>query len=520
MQTKFIRWTSNLSVFAVMAFSQGGLAEEKTVNDLKEKYLDNVDQDLVKQQILRFTDLARELHEKNQSTASDACDKLETTWSVIEETAQSPDALVEPKSPFQDVVTFGNGSALRFWKIFSGWTKKDWAGDEGQDDEYLGNEIRPYREDSIRDTIRLTHRFGVNIKLSYVPLEGAKELGLTGHYAKRNDCVLGRLSSAVPTSVEDRFTPALSAKFFSDGAKESQVLIAQHDIGGQSWKKDGDGETIIDNNFYTHYLSNRLSFERGALAGVGAFSRFFYTAQYFSRNIFDLDYIFDPRELQANHLANTDVTGLDIAQPKGPRFVWLVAPDAERRDAFAAMAKDDLDFRRHFLAQNGKWKKGETALFVVYGSDTWTYNPEQEAKAIGKFVVNSDFLVSEAADVRLFFKHSIQFQKIPDAEGEESPYTQDYSFEEWTDELFTDDCRLGATAKEVYPKDLVKYYGKGEAAIPATVDFDQGSLDGTFLIGATIDPRSVRFSRDKEWCLAKFIKDRAKDPIQSLFERL
>ena len=90
----------------------------------------------------------------------------------------------------------------------------------------------------MRDTVRLTHRFGVNVKLSYVPTEGAAELGLTGQYAKRNDCVLGRLSSAVPTTVEDRFTPAISMKFFVDGQSESQVLIAQHDIGGQSWEKD------------------------------------------------------------------------------------------------------------------------------------------------------------------------------------------------------------------------------------------------------------------------------------------
>ena len=504
----FALFTSSLGVMAPFAVGQSPA----------DAYLDGINEAELENQILSFTDLARSLNAANQSADSTACEKLDMVWNTISDTAQQPDLLLAPNAEFKDAVTFGNGSALRYWKIFSGWTNFDWAGKGAGDDENLGNEIRPYRQGHIRDTVRLTHRYGVNVKLSYVPLEGAKALGLTGQYAKRNDCVLGRLSSAVPTSVKDRFTPALSTKFFVDGASESQVLIAQHDIGGQSWRKDDQGESIIDNNFYSNYLSNRLSFEKGNLAGVGAFSRFFYTAQYFSRHILGLDYIFDPRELQANHLAEKDVTGQMVSNPKGPRFIWIVAPSKERKEEFRLKAAEDSDFRRHFLAMNHDLVPGETPLFMVYGSDTWTYNPEQEATPIGKFIVNSDFKVSEAADVRLYFRHAIQFHKIPDAIGEENPYTKDYPFAAWTEELFTTDCRLGATEKQVWPKNLAKYYGKEDRY--DSIDFSQGSLDGTFLVGSTVDPRTVRFSDDRKWCLAEVMKKRLGNPIKEFFEKL
>jgi hypothetical protein len=449
-------------------------------------YLKNPDKAQLKQDIHSFTDVARELHAANTSHDSTACGKLDLVWDRIEATAQEPDALHAPESDFKDVVAFGNGSALRFWKIFSGWTKQDWAGPKAKDEDFLGSEIRPYREGSLRDTVRLTHRFGVNVKLSYVPLDGARELGLTGQYATRNDCVLGRLSSAVPTSVKDRFTPAIAAKFFVDGASESQVLIAQHDIGGQSWEKDANGEPIIDNNFYSKYLSNRLSFEKGALSGVGAFSRFFYTAQYFSRHILGLDYIFDPRELQANHLAAMDISGQKIENPKGPRFVWMVPPTADTREQFRQKAEKDLDFRRHFLSLNGQLALGQEPLFLVYGSDTWTYEPEKDA--------------------------------IPEAVGEKSPYTRDFAYSEWTDKLFTSDCALGATEKEVWPWDLTRYYGQEHKY--SSIDFRKGSLDGTFLINATVNPESVRFSRDYEWCLAKFVKKKVGNPVPEMLKKL
>lgn len=472
--------------------------------------------ELLEEQKQSFTPVAQEMNRLNNGDDSTACEKLETMWQAIDATAQTPENILPPNSDFKDVLTFGNGSALRYWKIFEGFSAKDWAGEGADEQDDLGDEIRPYRPGSLRDTVRLTHRYGVNVKLGYVPLSGAHKLGLTGHYAKGNNCVLGRLSSAVPTSVEDRFTPALATKFFMDGAEESQVLIAQHDIGGQSWQKDENGEPIIDNNFYSKYLSNRLSFEKGAVSGVGAFSRFFYTAQYFSRNILGLDYVFDPRELQANHLGKKEVSGRDLPDGKGPRFIWLVAPSEKFREAFRKKAEQDSDFRRHFLAMNDSLELGKTPLYHVYGSDTWTYDPVSDAALIGKFVINSPFRVSEAADVRLYFKHAIQFHEIPDSVGGDNPYTKDYPFAKWTDDFFTHDCNLGARQKEVWPKDLVRHFG--DESQLGQLDFSKGSLDGTFLRGATVDPRSMRFSDKGEWCFGKFLKDKIGNPFEKLFK--
>ena len=115
-------------------------------------------------------------------------------------------------------------------------------------------------------------------------------------------------------------------KFFTGGKNESQVLIVQHDIGGQNGVKIDDSGATQDrsggtdpssaNNFYTNYLSNRLSFENGVMSGVGAFSRFFFMAQYFAARFIN-DNIsggfrtsaVDPRELSANHLANLNKDG-------------------------------------------------------------------------------------------------------------------------------------------------------------------------------------------------------------------
>ncbi len=482
-------------------------------------YVKKLDKDQLEDQIQGFTDVAAKLNTMNQSPDSSACDKLDLVWDAVEGSAQEPDALVKPESKLDEVIAFGNGSVLRFWKVFSGWTNQDWAGKNGKDSDNLGSEIRPYRKGHIRDTVRLTHRYSVNVKLSYVPLEGATALGLTGQYATRNDCVLGRLSSAVPTGVKDRFTPAFSSKFFVDGASESQVLITQHDIGGQSWEKDQNGDPIIDNNFYSKYLSNRLSFEKGATAGVGAFSRFFYTAQYFSRNILGLDFVFDPRELQANHLAEKDVTGKLVAAPKGPRFVWVAPPSPAVREEFRQKAAKDLDFRRHFIELNSKIERGESALFLVYGSDTWTYEPEKEATLIGKFVVNSDFVSSEAADVRLFYKHSIQFHKIPETVGQKSVYTQDYPFAQWGDELFAGDCNLGIKENEAYPVNLKWTYGN-EDKVKGFVDFSKGALDGTFVADATVNPFQLRLSRNHEYCLTQLVRKRASATLEDFFKML
>lgn len=493
---------SIVSTTTALAVSGGAMAQNSTGT----YYLPDPDKTKLAAEVENFTDVARRLNDLNKATDSRACDKLDLVWDAITASAQDPNALYAPNAEFNDVLTFGNGSALRFWRIFSGWSAKDWGGASAAEAENLGSEIRPYRQGHLRDTVRLTHRFGVNVKLSYVPLEGAAALGLTGQYATRNDCVLGRLSSAVPTSVEERFTPAISTKFFVDGAHESQVLIAQHDIGGQSWRKDALGKPIIDNNFYSKYLSNRLSFEKGALSGVGAFSRFFYTAQYFSRNVLGLNFIFDPRELSANHLANLDVHGQTSVAPKGPRFIWTVAPTPELRGSFAEQAKNDLDFRRHFLGLNGQLTLGESPIFLVYGSDTWTYDPEKDATLIGKFVVNSDFVVSEAADIRLFFRHAIQYHQIPEAVGAENPYTQDYPMAQWGDALFTSDCALGVKEKDVWPWDLSPYYGKADQH--PGVDYSQGSLDGSFLYNAISNPAEVRLSKNYEWCFGKVMAKR------------
>ena len=434
--------------------------------------------------IKSFNDTQAALVDANKRGAS-GCEKLDILWKKIEETKQAESDLVPPNANPVEVLTFGNGSANRFWRIFKGWGDQDG-----------GSEIRPY-ESSGNNFIRLTHRYAVLAKLKFiVDADAVKRLGYTGHYATGNDCVLGRLSSAVPTGTPDRFTPAMAAKFFVSGASESQVLITQHDIGGQSFGTDYTVDPPvakkIDNNYYTHYLSNRLSFEKGVLSGVGAFSRFFYSAQYFAKNIFKLDYIVDPRELQANHLAEKSPDGSVPANPKGPRFVWTVAPNPEIKASFAAKAEIDKDFRHHFLSLTPEIAKNPDVglpIFKVYASDTWTYEPEKDATLIGQLVTNSEFVSSEAADVRLFFKHHIQFHKVPDSANEPSPYTQDYPFAQWGDELFTGDCRLGVKNVEVTPRSLT-------------------ALDGTFLRDATINPKTLRRTKDGKICIIGIIESK------------
>ena len=416
-------------------------------------------------------------------------------WDNIVDTQQDVNNLVPPKTPFKDVLTFGNGSAHRFWRIFKGWKAS-----EG------GSEIRPHETDT-RDYVRLTHRFGIFAKMKYVVnKENVTRLGYTGHYAEGNNCVLARLSSAVPTSVEDRFTPAIAAKFFAGKGHESQVLIAQHDIGGQS---SGFDHTVnppkaksIDNNFYSKYLSNILSFEKGVLSGVGAFSRFFYTAQYYSRNILKLDYVFDPRELQASHLAQVNEKGDTISSPKGPRFIWVVPPSEGFKNKFGDMAKNDSDFRKHFMSLNKNNSNpggaAGTEVFKIYGSDVWTYEPEKDAVHIGSLVADSDFVASEAADVRVFFKHAIQFHPIPEAEGKPNPYSRDYSYNEWNEQLFTDDCALGARASEIEPS-------------------EKDELNGSFLKDAIVF--NPRIGKNGEWCFGKIMTDKIKAELGPKLEK-
>lgn len=438
------------------------------------------------EQVKSFNDTQQALIAANKRNAS-GCEKLDILWKKIEETQQSESEMSEPKSKLREVIAFGNGAAPRFWRIFEGFTEA-----EG------GSEIRPYEENSTK-YVRLTHRFSALARFSYVPnKEVVSKLGYTGQFAEGNNCVLGRLSSAVPTSVADRFTPALAAKFFQDGPHESQVLIAQHDIGGQSSGIDYTVNPPVpktpNNNFFLKYHSNRLSFEKGVPAGVGAFSRFFFTAQWFSKNVFNLPYTLDPRELQADHLAERTPKGEVVANAKGPRFIWIAAATPELKAEVGEMAKTESDFRKHFMSYNSRINKGANPMpiFNVWGSDTWTYEPEKDATLIGKMVANSNFVASEAADVRLFFKHSIKFRPIPETEGKPNPYTQDYPFAEWTEKTFTSECRLGVREIEVKPK-------------------NHDDLDGTFIRDALINPRSVRKDPNGKLCIINIIEDRLEE---------
>ncbi|MBC7658700.1 MAG: hypothetical protein H7249_03245 [Chitinophagaceae bacterium] len=421
---------------------------------------------LIDAQVKSFNDAAKALQDANANNAS-GCEKRDILWNKIVETEQKEAEILPPKNVLKEVVTFGNGSALRYWRSFTGWTAA-----EG------GSEIRPY-ERTPKEYIRLTHRYGTLAKMKFVVnKEAVTKLGYTGQYAQGNDCVLARFSSAVPGEVKDRFTPAVAAKFFIGGNNESQVLIVQHDIGGQSF---GDDETVtpafkksIDNNFYTHYLSNRLSFEKGVLSSVGAFSRFFYSAQYISKNILKLDYTFDPRELNATQLSEKNNDRTAIAAPKGPRFVWYTPPSAEWKAKFGEMAKKGPDFRKHFLSLKAQISEATPLpLYNVYASDTWTYEPEKDATLIGQMQATTPFVVSEAADQRIFFKHSVQFRKIPEVEGKVSPYTQDYAFKDWNDGLFIGDCRLGVRASDIEPGIFTK-------------------LDGVFIRDAIFNPFKFR----------------------------
>ncbi len=450
---------------------------------------------VIQDQIKSFNE-TQELLLKAQESGASGCEKLDLLWNKIVETKQPDNDLLPPNSVKKEVLTFGNGSAVRFWRAFTGWESKDG-----------GSDIRPY-ENGTNNYIRLTHRYGVLAKLRFVVnKEAVSQLGYTGHYAEGSNCILGRLSSAVPTSVGDRFTPAFAAKFFVGGGAENQVLITQHDIGGQSsgtdYTIDPPKEKTVDNNYYKHNLSNRLSFEKGVYSGVGAFSRFFYTAQYFAKNVFGLTYLVDPRELSANHLAERNSAGDSIprGKVKGPRFVWTVAPSREFKEQFGALASRDSDFRKHFLALNSEAKNGGVTIFKVYASDTWTYDPETDARLIGEFVTTSPFVVSEAADVRLFFKHAMQFHPIPENEGQPSPYTQDFPYSEWGDELFTSHCRLGVREAEVLPK-------------------NESDLDGTFIRDATVNPSSLRRDKDGSICIKNIIEGKIEEAITPYLKRL
>lgn len=347
-----------------------------------------------------------------------ACSKLDTLWDAIWSTKQEEDEIVPAGR--DNVLAFGNGTAEAYWKAFTGF--------EG------GSEVRP------EGHLRLTHRYGTFAQLRLV-IDEAQRSKYSGHF-QGNECILGRFSSAVsPGSAKDRFTPAFSAKFFMDGNFESQVLIAQHDIGGQG----------LDMNYFAKPLSNRLLFEKEVWAGLGAFSRFYWTAQKFLKvNGINIP---DPRELSAEHLGTMTPGGKKVDAPAAPRFVYLLPADV------SGFPSEWHDYREDFLglnqkvaldpaSQKGKVLKG-IKIFHLYVSDTFTTDPLKEATKIGSFETKSVFVASDTADRRVFFKHSIVPRETVD-------YPSDFPMSNWNDEWFSASCdRLSATQADLADNALI-----------------------------------------------------------------
>jgi|GEM_PF-2377123 hypothetical protein len=494
-----MKLTKKLAFFVLTGVGLGtfGIVQAcKTANsnagDSSQLSANNDSAELRKAQINQFTDAQKKILAAKSRNASGQ-EKLNVLWDTIVATQQDAESLYPPVPVFQDALAFGNGSAQRFWKIFEGFGN-EWT------------EVRP--EDGTRDHIRLTHRYGVYARMRYIPKADTTG-AYTGIYRNGSEQVLVRLSSAVPTSVQDRFTPALSAKFFVDGNHDAVNLITQHDIGGQSsgmdYRNNPPTPKSIDWNFYTNPLSNRLSFERGVPAGAAAFSRFYFTAQVFAKKV-GLDITVDPRELSAQQLAEINPDGTIPPKPNGPRFVWMIAPkETGVKERFAQRIRaNDTDFRRHFLAENKLG--GSRIYFNVYGSDTWTYNPESDAALIGTLESSSDFVASEAADVRLYFKHRIEWREL--LYGSKNVYTRDYPPEEWMAanpkdrsnsqnpaNLFTYDCRLGVLESEVQPAPF----------------FNSKGLHGTFLSGAILNPLTQRWepkANGGQLCVFKVLGER------------
>ena len=114
---------------------------------------------------------------------------------------------------------------------------------------------------------------------------------------------------------------------------------------------------------------------------------------------------------------------------------------------------------------------------------------------------NSAFVVSEAADVRLFFKHASQFVPIPEEVGKPSPFTQDYAYSEWTEPLFAQDCRLGILANEVNPS-------------------ARNELNGSFLTGAIVNPATQRKDKNGKPCIVDFVGKKVGSSIEAKTKEL
>jgi hypothetical protein len=341
-----------------------------------------------------------------------ACEKMDALWSAIYASKESADELV----PFQkdQVTTFLAGTTKNFWKSFVD-----------------SPEIKP------ENYVRLTHRHGVFAQARLV-IEPEFQKLYTGLLKKGSDCVLVRLSSAVsPATSWNRFTPGFAAKFFIDGKQSSENLIVQHSIAGQ-------GNNI---NYYEYPLSNKLKFTENEPAGFAAFSRFFNTTQDYLKNKTNLEMV-DPRELSIEHLASINVNGKKVDNPKSPRFMFLVPPEG------LAFSSEQHDFRQDFLALNqgiptddkGEIKKGKgVRIFDVYVADKFTDNPKTEAQLIGYFESKSHFAVSDRADLRVSFRHSITPRETQDYPGE-------YPKSVFNDESFTTECStFGASLADMQP---------------------------------------------------------------------
>lgn len=341
-----------------------------------------------------------------------ACEKSDALWSAIYASRESADNLV----PFQkdQVKAFLAGTTTRFWNSFVD-----------------SPEIKP------ENYVRLTHRHGVFAQARLV-IEPEFQKRYTGLFKKGSDCVLVRLSSAAsPGTSWNRFTPGFAAKFFIDGKESSRNLIVQHSIAGQ-------GNNI---NYYEYPLSNKLKFTDNQPAGIAAFSRFFNTVQDYLKNESNLNMV-DARELSIEHLASINVNGKTVNKAKSPRFIFLVPPQGR------AFAKEQHDFRQDFLALNqgipandkGQVKKGQgVRIYDVYVSENFTDNPKAEAQQIGYLESRSHFVVSDRADIRVAFRHSITPRETQDYPGE-------YPKSLFNDQTFTSQCAtFGASLADMQP---------------------------------------------------------------------
>ena len=283
----------------------------------------------------------------------------------------------------------------------------------------------------------MTHRHGVFAQARLV-VEPEFQKRYTGLLQKGSDCVLVRFSSAVsPATSWNRFTPGFAAKFFIGGKHSSENLIVQHSIAGQ-------GNNI---NYYEYPLSNKLKFTENQPAGFAAFSRFFNTIQDYLKNETNLKMV-DPRELSIKHLASINVNGKTVDNPKSPRFIFLVPPEGR------AFSKEQHDFRQDFLALNqgisaddkGQVKKGKgVRIYDVYVADQFTDNPKAEVQRIGYLESRSHFVVSDRADIRVAFRHSITPRETQDYPGE-------YPKSLFNDETFTSECAtFGASLADMQP---------------------------------------------------------------------